>query len=45
MVPKSTIHKQRKKISPSFCIVISFPISSNISQNDVEMFEEQQQEI
>ena len=41
MVPRSTIHKQKRKIFLCFCITMSFPILSNIFQHDAEMLEEQ----
>jgi len=46
MVPKSIIHKQKRKFFCScFCIIISSPTPSDISQNNTEILEIQQQEI
>ena len=46
MVSRSTIYKQKKKFF-CFCfyIIISFPTSSNIFQNDTEMLKKQHYEI
>ena len=42
IVSRSTIYKQNKEIFLSFfCIIRSFPIPSNISQNNAKMLEEQ----
>ena len=46
IVPRSTIHKQKKEVFCScFCIIMSSPVPSNISQNDTEILEKQWQEI
>ena len=46
MVPRSTIHKQKREFFRScFCIIMSSPTHSNLSQNDTEILEKQRQEI
>ena len=45
MVPRSTIHKQKKVFIFSLYITMSFPIPSDIFQNDTKMLKEQQQEM
>ena len=46
MVPRSTIHKQKREFFRScFCIIMSSPAPSDISQNDAEMLEEQRWEM
>ena len=46
MVPRSTIHKQKREFFHScFCIIMSSPTPSDISQNDTEALEKQQQEM
>ena len=46
MVPRSTIHKWRREFFCScFCIIISSPAHSDLSQNNAEMLEEQRQEM
>ena len=45
MVPRSTIHKKKGIPRSYFCIIMSSPAFSDISQNDAEMFEEQRQEM
>ena len=43
MVPRSTIHKWKREFFRScFCIIMSSPAHSDLSQNDAEMLEEQQ---
>ena len=43
MVPRSIIHKQKRE--SCFCIIMSSPTHSNLSQNDAEMLEEQHQKM
>ena len=46
MVPRSTIYKQKREFFCScFCIIISSPTPSNISQNNAEVLKKQWQEI
>ena len=46
IVPSSTIYKQKKEVFHScFCIIMSSPALSNISQNDAEILEKQRQEM
>ena len=46
MVPKSTIHKQKRKFFCScFCIIMSSPAPSDISQNNAEILKKQRQEM
>jgi len=46
MVLRSTIHKQKREFFHScFCIIISSPTPSDISQNDAEALEKQWQEM
>ena len=46
MVPRSTIHKQKKEVFCScFCIIMSSPAPSDILQNDTEILEKQRQEM
>jgi len=44
MVPRSIINKQEKNFTFSY-IIISSPLSSEISQEDTEMLEQQYQEM
>ena len=41
MVPRLTIYKQKEIFLSIFCIIMSFPIPSDISQNDANMLEQQ----
>ena len=44
MVPSSTIYKRKREFFCScFCIIMSSPAPSNISQNDAKALEKQQQ--
>ena len=46
MVPRSTIYKWKREFFCScFCIIMSSPAHSDISQNDAETLEKQQQEM
>jgi len=46
MVPRSTIHKWKREFFRScFCIIMSSPTPSDISQNDTEALEKQWQEM
>ena len=46
MVPRSTIHKQKREFFHScFCIIISSPAPSDISQNDTKALEKQWREM
>ena len=46
MVPGSTIHKRKREFFRSyFCIIMSSPAPSDISQNDAKALEKQRQEM
>ena len=45
IVPRSTIHKKKGILCSYFCIIMSSPAPSDISQNDAEMLEEQHREM
>ena len=45
MVPRSTIHKQKRVFFRSCFCIMSSPAHSDISQNDAEALEKQRQEM